>query len=255
MANPARLGWLSAQAYAHRGLHRDGVPENSLAAFAAAIDAGLGIECDLRRSLDGRAMVFHDDELERLTGRTGRVSESTVGELTALNLSGTHERIPTLRDMLTLVAGRVPLLLELKTDRGRPVASLCRAVRRDLEGYAGAVAVMSFDPRVSRWFSSRQPGLVRGLVISEQNARTLSGAIRRRLAVHHARPDFLALDVTDFPSRFATARRKAGIPLLSWTVRNAALLAAAEAAGATPILEAAGVVAWQAQQSGNKAAG
>ena len=245
MSDPKRLGWLTAQAYAHRGLHSEGVPENSLAAFSAAMAAGLGIECDVHKSRDGRAIVFHDADLERLTGRAGLVAESTVGELTAKLLRGSAEHIPTLRDMLTLVAERVPLLLELKSDRKRPVAPLCRAVRRDLEGYGGPVAVMSFDPRISRWFAKRQPELVRGLVVTEQNARTFSGAVKRRLSVFHAKPDFLAVDVADFPSQFAAGQLKSGKPLVSWTVRSAALLEAALAGGATPILEGAGVAAWQ----------
>lgn len=244
LGDPARLGWLTAQGYAHRGLHSDGVPENSLAAFSAAIAAGLGIECDVHKSRDGRAIVFHDEELERLTGHSGLVADSTVGDLTALHLRGTDQRIPTLRDMLNLVAERVPLLLELKTDGKRPVGPLCRAVRRDLEGYAGPVGVMSFDPRVARWFAQRQPELARGLVVSEQNARTLIGAVRRRLAVFHAKPDFIACDVNDFPSRFAAGQVRTGRKLLSWTVRSAALLESAQAAGATPILEGAGVAAW-----------
>jgi len=244
MGDPARLGWLTAQGYAHRGLHGDGLPENSLAAVSAAIGAGLGIECDVRKSRDGRAIVFHDDELDRLTGHSGTVSASTVGELTAIRLGSSEEHIPTMRDMLGLVAGRVPILFELKTDRSKPVVPLCRAVRRDLEGYAGPVAVMSFDPRVGRWFAQRQPELARGLVVSEKNARTLSGSVKRRLAVLHAKPDFLACDVTDFPSRFAAGQIKHGRKLLCWTVRSAALLETAQAAGATPILEAAGVAAW-----------
>ena len=248
MGDPARLGWLTAQGYAHRGLHaakeQGGVPENSLAAFAAAIAAGLGIECDIRNSRDGRAIVFHDDELGRLTGQSGTVSASTVGQLTALRLDSSEQHIPTMRDMLGLVGGSVPILLELKTDRARPVAPLCRAVRRDLEGYAGHVAVMSFDPRVARWFAQHQPELARGLVVSEQNARTLTGGIKRRLAVLHARPDFLACDVRDFPSRFAAGQVKQGRKLLSWTVSSAALLETAQTAGATPILESSGVAAW-----------
>jgi len=248
MADPARLGWLTAHAYAHRGLHGQDsgavLPENSSGAFAAAIAAGLGIECDIHKSCDGRAVVFHDDDLERLTGQAGLVEHSSVGELTALKLGGTDETIPTLRDLLGLVAGRVPILLELKTDLARSVVPLCRAVRRDLDGYGGPVAVMSFDPRVARWFADKHPAMVRGLVMTEQNARTLSGAIKRRLALHRAKPDFLALDISDLPSRFAARQRKAGRPLLSWTIRTAALLETATAAGAAPILESAGVQAW-----------
>jgi glycerophosphoryl diester phosphodiesterase len=236
--------WLTRQAYAHRGLHDGSVPENSLAGFAAAIARGLGIECDLRVSADGRAMVFHDAELERLTGHAGRTSELSVGELTALRLRGSAEHIPTLRDMLSLVAGQVPLLLELKTNRHESVHRLCRAVRRDIDGYRGELAVMSFDPRIGNWFAQRLPDLPRGLVVSEEDARTLAGAIRRRLSLRHARPQFLAYDIRDLPSRFAARQAARGLALLTWTVRSAAQIETARAAGATPILEGAGVAAW-----------
>ena len=243
-----RLGWLTAQPYAHRGLHGDGVPENSLAAFSAAITAGYGIECDVRKSRCGRAMVFHDAELERLTGQPGLLADRSVGELTGLALLGAADQhIPTLRDVLDLVAGQVPLLLELKTERDRPVSPLCRAVRRDLEGYAGAVAVMSFDPRVPRWFAQHKSAVPRGLVMTEEDGRTLSAAIKRRLIAWHARHEFLAYDVRDLPSAFAALQARRGRPLLSWTVRSAALLEAALAAGATPIMEGAGVAAWAAR--------
>ena len=236
--------WLTKHAYAHRGLHNVDVPENSLASFRAALGAGLGIECDIRKSVDGRAMVFHDAQLDRLTGRSGEMGRCSVGELTAIALAGSDERIPTLRDALDLVAGKVPLLLELKTDNGRPVGPLCRAVRRDLEGYGPQVAVMSFDPRVSAWFRKRQPQLLRGLVMTEAGARTLSGAVKRRLALLRAKPQFLAYDVRDLPSAFAARQARGGMPLTSWTVKTAEQLDTAIKAGAAPILEAAGVAAW-----------
>ncbi len=239
------LQWLQRQAYAHRGLHGEGVPENSLGAFSAAIDRGLGIECDLRASADGRAMVFHDADLDRLTGAKGKTAALSVGDLTALALTGSSEHIPTLRDMLELVAGRVPLLLELKSDGRESIHKLCRAVRRDVAGYAGEVAVMSFDPRIASWFKKRLPDLPRGLVITEQDARTLSGALKRRIALIKARPDFLAYDIRDLPSRFAQLQARAGLPLLTWTVRSAAQLETATQCGAVPILEGAGVAAWE----------
>lgn len=238
--------WLSRQAYAHRGLHDSALPENSLAAFTAAIARGLGIECDIRLSADRRAMVFHDAELERLTGHDGKTANKTVAELTSLKLSGSGEHIPTLRDMLALVAGRVPLLLELKTNRKESVQGLCRAVRRDLEGYSGKVAVMSFDPRIGKWFRDRLPDLPRGLVITEENARTLPGAAKRCLSVLHAHPHFLAYDIRDLPSRFARKQMDKGLPLLTWTVRTAQQVETVMACGAVPILEGAGVAAWEA---------
>lgn len=222
------------------------MPENSLAAFRAAIAAGLGIECDIRKSSDGRAVVFHDADLERLTGRSGAMGARSVGELTAIGLAGSEESIPTLRDTLDLVAGQVPLLLEIKSDDHRPVDPLCRAVRRDLDGYAGPAGVMSFDPRVARWFAEREPDTPRGLVVTEQNSRTLASALKRRLAVFSAKPDFLALDVRDLPSRLARRQAARGRGLFSWTVRSEAQLETALSSGAVPILEGAGVAAWEA---------
>lgn len=245
--DPAALGWLREGAFAHRGLHGSEAPENSLAAFAAAMALGLGIECDLRKSLDGRAVVFHDEALDRLTGATGPVARRSVGELTALRLAGTQEHIPTLRDLLALVAGKAPLLLELKTSADRPPDPLCRAVRRDLEGYGGPVAVMSFDPRVVRWFAAKQPALPRGLVITEGNARTLSGGLRRRLMLSRTRPDFVAYDIADIAGPLARKLAQGPCPLLTWTVRNAAQLDQARDAGATPIIEGAGLAAYGAR--------
>jgi glycerophosphoryl diester phosphodiesterase len=220
---PSRTAWLREVTYAHRGLHGPGRVENSSSAFTAAIEAGFGIECDVQRTADGRAVVFHDWELDRLTGETGPVATRTVAELTRIALRGAAETIPTLRDLLELVAGREPLLIELKSRRDRPVAPLCRAVLRDLEGYAGPHAVMSFDPRVGYWFAGHSPKTVRGLVVSEANARTFGAALKRRLAVWRARADFLAYDVRDLPSRFAAAQRARGVPVLTWTVATPAL--------------------------------
>ena len=242
----ARLAALQSCAYAHRGLHDAGVPENSLAAFRAAIGAGLGIECDVRKSSDGRAVVFHDADLERLTGQAGAMGVRPVGELTDLTLTGSEETIPTLRDTLDLIAGQVPVLLELKSDDRRPIDALCRAVRRDLDGYRGAAAIMSFDPRIPRWFAEREPDVPRGLVVTEQNSRTLAAAIKRRLAVSHSRADFLALDIRDLPSGLSRRQVRKEQPLFSWTVRSAAQVETALKAGAIPIVEGPGVAAWEA---------
>jgi len=218
--DPARIAWLKGVEYAHRGLHGAGVPENSLAAFAAAIARGMGIECDVQRTADDRAVVFHDWTLDRLTGTSGSVRARSATALAQLALGGGSERIPTLRDALALVGGRVPLLIEVKSRPGRRIGPLCLGVRRDLEGYAGPVAVMGFDPRVGAWLRRHAPRIVRGLVVSEEGARALSGSYRRHRALWQARPDFLAYDVRDLPSPFAAAQRRRGLPLLTWTVRS-----------------------------------
>lgn len=251
--DPARVAWLGQWTYAHRGLHGglgglhgsphgSGGIENSPAAFAAAIEAGLGIECDVRRSADGRAIVFHDRELDRLTQEHGPVASRTAAQLARIPLRS-GEPIPTLRDLLDRVDGKVPLLIELKTMRERPVSPLCRAVWRELEGYRGDHAVMGFDPRVGHWFAGHAPSAVRGLVVSEENARTLGGAVRRYLALWRARPHFLAYDVRDLPSRFAAAQRKRGLPVLTWTVTGAASAQKGATHADASIVEGEGVAA------------
>lgn len=241
----ARVGWLRGVTYAHRGLHgagsSGGVPENSPTGFALAIERGLGIECDVQRTADGQAVVFHDWELERLTGQTGAVLDLRMDQLTKIGLSGSDDCIPTLREFLTQVAGRVPVLIELKSKRELRAAPLCLAVRRALEGYRGPVAVMSFDPRVSRWFARYSPHIVHGLVVTENGSRTLLARIKRRLAFWQAKPEFLAWDIRDLPSKFAATQRKRGFPLLTWTVRSAELAARAADCADGPIAEGAGL--------------
>lgn len=235
--DPARVAWLKGVTYAHRGLHGPSAPENSPSAFAAAIAAGLGIECDVQETADGQALVFHDWELDRLTGETGPVADRTSAALARIALRGSPDTIPPLSAMLAEVAGRVPLLIEIKTLRERPVAALCAAIGRDLAGYRGPVAIMGFDPRVCRWFRRHAPDVVRGLVVSD----SLGSEMRRRLDLWRAKPHFLAYDIRELPSRFAAAQRSRGLPVLTWTVSTAALLERARLHADGFIAEAEGV--------------
>lgn len=211
---------LIAKPFAHRGLHGAGVPENSRAAFEAAIRAGHGIELDVQASADGQAMVLHDYKLERLTGRDGLVVAHKASELARIRLLGSEETIPALADILALIAGRAPLLIEVKTPE-RDVAGLSRSVAGALSGYQGPVGVMSFNPEVGRWFARHAPQRLRGLVVTEAGRRW-RGWAERHVALWRARPDFLAYDIRDLPSRFATAQRMKGVPVLTWTCRTLA---------------------------------
>jgi glycerophosphoryl diester phosphodiesterase len=132
----------------------------------------------------------------------------------------------------------VPLLIEIKTP-GRTAARHCLAVHRAVEGYRGPFAVMSFNPEVGRWFARHAPSIVRGLVVSEEGKKGARGRLERHLALRRARPDFLAYDVRDLPSRFAAAQRARGLPLLTWTVRGRAAEAIAAAHADQPIYEVA----------------
>ncbi|MEO7914341.1 MAG: glycerophosphodiester phosphodiesterase family protein [Novosphingobium sp.] len=242
----ARVAWLKGARFAHRGLHggglhEAGVPENSPAAFAAAMARGLGIECDVQKSSDGHAMVFHDWELDRLTSETGRLADRSAEQLGRITLTSGTDTIPTLRQVLDSVAGQVPLLIEVKSRTDRSVVALCLAVRRVLEGYRGPHAVMSFDPRVGRWFHRHSPMTVRGLIISEEDDKALLGRIRRHLWLWLARPDFLAYDIRDLPSRFAGSQRARGIPLATWTVRSPELQTRAARYADAPIAEGSGI--------------
>jgi glycerophosphoryl diester phosphodiesterase len=240
--DPDRVSWIGGQAFAHRGLHGPGIPENSPAAFAAAIDRGMGIECDVQRSSDGQAVVFHDEELDRLTGETGLVEQLSAAQLGAIRLNGGTDCIPTLRHVLDQINGKVPLLIEVKSRRDLRIPAMCLAVRRVLEGYCGPHAVMSFDPRVPKWFKIHSPQTIRGLVVTEENDHTLLGRMRRRLSLWQAAPDFLAYDIRDLPSRFAAEQRRRGLAVATWTVRSPELRDRAALYADAPIAEGAGVV-------------
>jgi glycerophosphoryl diester phosphodiesterase len=237
-----RTAWLARWAYAHRGLHGPDRPENSLAAARAAIERGMGIECDVQLSADGQAMVFHDWELDRLTDKDGPTNRLDAARLAALPLAGSHETIPSLCDLLALVAGRVPLLIEVKSKRTIPVEPICRAVADALSTYRGEHAIMSFDPRVSRWFAARSPDTLRGLVVTQEHDKGWYGSLKRRIAFWWGRAEFIACDVRDLPNRFAASIRRRHIPVLTWTVRTAELAARARQWADAPIAEGEGVL-------------
>jgi glycerophosphoryl diester phosphodiesterase len=216
----SELTQLIARPFAHRGLHGPGRIENSRAAFAAAIAAGSGIELDVQASADGQAMVFHDADLARLADARGALAAWSAAELGRFRLSGSDETIPALAEILGLIGGRVPLLIEVKAPK-RAVGALCRSVAAALRTYIGAVGVMSFNPEVGHWFARHAPARLRGLVVSEQG-KGLRGLVERPLALWRSRADFLAYDLRDLPSRFAQARRANGMPVLTWTVRTMA---------------------------------
>ncbi len=220
MSKRTAPAWLTQWEYAHRGLHGNGVPENSLFGARLAIDAGLGIECDIQRSADGKAMLFHDWELGRLTGVEGNTEGRTAQELGQINYSGSQERLATLKGLLNLTAGRVPLLIEIKSRPGYDVAASCLAVAADLSGYSGPHAVMSFDPRVARWFRKHSPATCAGLIMREDEHGYTQKPWQRRLAYWIALPDFLAYHIAALPSTWVARLRRKGLPILTWTVNS-----------------------------------
>ena len=207
------------QGFAHRGLHYGpGFPENSLLAFAAALEMGAGIECDLRLTADDWIIVFHDVDAWRMCASPMKMGQSTFRELSRLSV-GEHP-IPTLESLFSLVAGRVPLLLEIKVDN-----DLWRwkgALGPALAAYSGAFGVMSFDPRISRLLKTNMPEVRRGLVI-----RDSLSPLRRRIAVWLADPDFIAVDKAALGKGWV-AQLRARMPVYAWTIRTAAERAQSE---------------------------
>jgi glycerophosphoryl diester phosphodiesterase len=217
--------------FAHRGLHLgSGIPENSLIAFAAALEFGAGIECDLRLTADNQIVVFHDADAWRLCASPLRIGESRLEELQRLRLG--EGPIPTLANLFALVAGRVPLLLEIKVDGD--VWRWVPALREALTGYAGPLGVMSFDARLPRLLKTNLPDIRRGLVVRD----SLHPA-KRWLAMWLASPQFLAVDVAALGKPWV-ARARARWPVYSWTVRTPEQVRTASVHADAPIWEADG---------------
>ena len=213
-------------AIAHRGRWtKDGPPENSLAAFEAACEAGYGIELDVQLSSDGEAMVFHDTRLERLTGREGKVGDYTAADLSEMTLPGGEETIPTLAETLALVGRRAMVLVELKTPYGE-VGPLEQRVHEVIIDHAGPLALIGFNPYSHAWYADRFPNILRGL-----DSYSYRGPDAARLApeqrksfgrlehVAIARPHFLALSLDMLPSERADTYRAEGMPVVAWTTR------------------------------------
>ncbi|GMN02254.1 glycerophosphodiester phosphodiesterase family protein [Erythrobacter sp. MTPC3] len=217
--------WLTQWEYAHRGLHggtgNDALIENSRSAFAAAIKAGMGIECDIQLSRDRQAMVFHDWVLERLTDGSGFVADHSADDLRQMRLTQTGDRIESLGDLLAQVDQRVPILIEVKSLPDFTIEEACAAVAEAIAGYEGNVAVMSFDPRCSEWFAANDARRIRGLVCTDTLDHGWLGAWRADGAIDRADPDFLAVDIRDLPDELADDWRAQGRPLLSWTISTA----------------------------------
>jgi glycerophosphoryl diester phosphodiesterase len=212
---------------AHRGLWSpDGPPENSLGAFQAACAADYGIELDVQLSADGEAMVFHDANLKRMTGREGRVSDHTAADLRRMRLATSDETIPALAEALTEIGRRAMVHIEIKIPYGE-VGPLERRVCEILIDHAGPTCVIGFNPYSHAWFADHQPRVLRGLdsySYKGPDARHLSPDVRKRYAtlghVSIARPHFLALSLDMLPSAKADAFRRGGMPVIAWTVRD-----------------------------------
>ncbi len=217
------MTWIVERPIAHRGLHHGKViPENSMAAFAAAIEYHYPIELDIQWLADGELAVFHDSDLERLTGQPGNIAQQTVESIKPLRLFGTDEKIPLLKDVLAFVNGRVPVLIEIKNEGD--VGLLERALLDVVAGYSGDVAIQAFNPFSLEFFKLHAPSIMRGQLSGNFQGEDLTWHTKillgNLLLNGKSAPHFIAYDLRALPSLATTvARRLFHIPLIAWTVR------------------------------------
>ncbi len=227
--------------YAHRGLHGEGVPENSLLAFELACRAGYGIELDVQLSRDGEVMVFHDDTLVRMTGCDKRLCELDHCELQELKLNGGEQGIPTFREVLELVSGRVPILVELKGESFD--TSLCPKVAELLREYNGSYCIESFNPLLLKDMRGQLPDAYYGLLYTnvvrdKKKASVINIALSMMALNFLCKPNFIAYNKSDrasVPVWIAVKLHNA--PVFVWTVNSSEELDKAHALGEYPIFE------------------
>ena len=235
---------LQGFAYAHRGLHGNGVPENSMAAFRASLEKGYGIELDVHLLKDGNLAVIHDSLLNRTTGEAGHVEDLTTEDLKNYRLEGTEETIPEFMDVLTLYNGKAPLIVELKPENGNH-AALTEAACKMLDSYKGVYCLESFDPRCVKWLKENRPDLTRGQLtenfLKSRNELQdyLKFALTHNLLNFLGRPDFVAYKFEDRKDSFTTAlcRKLWKTQGVTWTVKSKEDYDTAVAEGWIPIFE------------------
>ncbi len=238
------LAALQGFRYAHRGLFNENRPENSMAAFRAAKEAGFGIELDLHLMKDGTLAVIHDPSLKRTAGADVLIEDLTAEDLEHYRLDGTQEKIPTFPEVLALYQGHAPLIVELKSERNN-YAALTDAAVKALEGYEGAWCMESFDPRCVHHLKKHHPHIIRGQLTENflRNPKSklpwiVKFGMAKQLLNFLTVPDFIAYKFADRKRLGMTVcRRLWGLQGVAWTLKSTEELETAEQEGYLPIFE------------------
>lgn len=213
--------WLTKIPVAHRGLHDDVSPENSLSAYKKAIEKGYAIEIDVHPLKDGNIIVFHDNTLDRMTNLTGNIEDKTLEELKDIKLKGSNEKIPTFVEVLELVSGKVPLLIEIKNEGG---VGFEKDVWEILKNYKGEYAIQSFNPFSLKWFKDNAPDVLRGQLscyFKGEKLNCVKKFILKRMWLNSmiSKPHFISYNHEDCPNKYVD-RYKNKKPIIVWCVRN-----------------------------------
>ena len=229
--------------YAHRGLHNEERPENSMAAFGAALEHGYGIELDVHLMKDGNLAVIHDSSLLRTAGVDVKIEDLTVGDLASYRLNDSEEQIPLFRDVLALYDGKAPMIVELKAAENNH-AALCRKVCDMLDTYKGVFCLESFDPRCILWLRQNRPEIIRGQLTEDyfkSNSKLpwiLKFILKFQIENFMTMPDFVAYRCTDrhhFSNQIV--RNVWGVQGVTWTIKSREDLNDAVQDGWIPIFE------------------
>ncbi len=212
------IEFLKSNIIAHRGMHNNNdIPENSLKAFEKAVEDNYIIELDVHLTKDGKVVVVHDDNLKRLTGNDVKVIESNYDEIKKMKLLNTNECIPTIQEVLDLVNGKVPIIVELKYDR--KAGELEPVLADILDKYSGKFAVKSFDPYTIRWFKKNRPEYIRGLLIGYKYRKFKDQVFSRNLYLWISKPDFISCEYKLFNNR-TICKYKRKCLSLAWVIKN-----------------------------------
>lgn len=214
--------WLVERNIAHRGLTNTQFPENSLPAFENAVQNNVPIELDVQLISDGTLIVFHDKTLQRVTGKDGYVKNLTVADLDELRILGTDNKIPTISEALDVISGKVPVLIEIKSETGK-IGTLEKKLWEILKHYDGEYAIQSFNPFSLEWFKNNAPSVIRGQLSSSFKGQNL-GFFKRILLTRMvfnkkvSEPHFISYEAEALPNRFV--KKYKNLPLIAWTVTS-----------------------------------
>ncbi|MDD3831595.1 MAG: glycerophosphodiester phosphodiesterase family protein [Clostridia bacterium] len=213
--------WLTNTAVAHRGLHNEQVPENTLEAFQLAVDSHYGIEMDLQMTADGQIVVFHDDNMKRLTGLDADIREQNWDDIKQLGILGSQQTIPTFTQFLELVNGAVPLIIEIKDHKNIGVAE--HTIATILDNYKGEYCIESFNPFIVKWWAENRPDTVRGQLscyFRDSNLAWYKKIMLKNLFfIRSNKSQFIAYDIDDIATPMIK-RLKKRLPIIAWTVRS-----------------------------------
>jgi len=223
--NKKRVNGLPSLMYAHRGLHGNGVPENSLSAFILAKERKLGVELDVQLTLDKKLVVFHDDNLKRMCGVDKKISELTWNQLKKFRLNNTDESIPLFSEVLNVLDG-MPVICEIKSYPGDSTTDICGSVSREISNYKGFVCIESFNPFAVQWFRKKHPDILRGqlsmnFMKNRKVMRFIDAFLMTHLLVNFiSRPDFIAYRFKDCSFGYFLCRKLFHPIIVVWTLRS-----------------------------------